>query len=130
MSKDTSVFLVSTYQQSRRFRDNLVPRVLWIFDQRMGASRDWRPSADQKARGLWVRDCFRDERSECILSESFNVMLSSAAVLLQMQCILQLYIQHKQQAAFLHSLVIKENATFKRRAHLRLRTLPAQWKTS
>ena len=68
---------------------NLVPRVLWLFGQRVGASRDsgvleficgktmevvagqpikkfrffripqslyWRPPADQKARGLWVRD--------------------------------------------------------------------------
>ena len=78
---------------------NLVPRVLWLFGQRMGASRDsgvlefsyrkisavkqwkplrgsqskknffrilqslyWRPSADQKARGFWVRDCCGGER--------------------------------------------------------------------
>ena len=37
--------------------------------------------------------------------------------------LLQLYIQHKQQAAFLHILVIKANATLKRQRLLRLRTL-------
>ena len=52
-------------------------------------------------------------------------MLSSAAVLLQLQSILllQLYLQHKQQAAFLHNLVTEGNATLKRQRQLRLRTL-------
>ena len=85
MSKATSVFLVSTYQNITAL----------------------------------------SRRKKGLLLTSLNIMLSSVAVLLQMQSILllQLYMQHKQQAAFLHSLVIEANATLKRRKQHGLRTL-------